>query len=50
MNGFGRPSRETGHKRVPAPPDKITGITEVGKYLLIKTHEVSILTVIYKEL
>ena len=27
MNGLGCPSRDTGHRRVPAPPDRITGTT-----------------------
>ena len=26
MNGFGYALRDTGHNRVPEPPDKITGI------------------------
>src|SRR5436190_23292326 len=27
MNGFGAASRESGHKRVPAPPERINGIS-----------------------
>jgi hypothetical protein len=27
MKGLGYASRETGHKREPAPPDRITGIS-----------------------
>jgi hypothetical protein len=26
MNGLGCPSRDTGHNRVPAPPESMTGI------------------------
>jgi hypothetical protein len=27
MNGFGYALRDTGHRRVPAPPERITGTT-----------------------
>src|ERR1700742_1744515 len=34
MNGFGYALRDTGHKRVPEPPDKMTGIN-IGAHSLV---------------
>ena len=41
MNGFGAASRESGHRRVPAPPERMTGTIgvmerrEVGNAIIL---------------